>query len=198
MLVNLNKNESVGLINLNKNAGRGHLEKIRIGLGWDVNNLGFGGEFDLDVFTFFLGADGKAVDPAVVFFNNRSAAGVTLDKDNRSGAGDGEDENVDIVLSQLTAQTQVAKLLHVVDIHEALSRQQTFGMVDNAYVVVRDAADGTELVRYNLTEKFSNETVVKVAELVRANGDWEFKAIGEGYQGGDISKLIVELGLGVE
>lgn len=195
MLVNLSKNESVSMVNLSKAVGKS-LNNVRIGLGWDVNTLGFGGEFDLDVFTLFLDANGKAVDPAIVFFNNPSASGVKLNGDNRTGAGAGDDESVDVNLSQLTSNAQVQKLLFAVDIHEAAARQQTFGMVDNAYAVVRDADNGNELVRYNLTEKFSNETVVKVAELVRNGSDWEFKAVGDGYHG-EITGLLRDLGLDV-
>ena len=44
--------------------------------------------------------------------------------------------------------------------------------------------NGEELIRYDLTEDYSIETALIIAELYRHNGEWKFNAVGAGYQGG--------------
>ena len=46
------------------------------------------------------------------------------------------------------------------------------------------AFDGKELARYDLSEDASVETAMIFGEIYRNNGDWKFKAIGQGFQGG--------------
>lgn len=71
-----------------------------------------------------------------------------------------------------------------VTIYDAESRLQNFGMVENAYVRVVDADTGEELMRFDLSEDFSTETAIVVAEIYRHNCEWKFKAVGSGYNGG--------------
>ena len=47
-----------------------------------------------------------------------------------------------------------------------------------------DAANGTELARYDLSEDASTETAMVFGELYRNNGEWKFRAIGQGYASG--------------
>ena len=57
-----------------------------------------------------------------------------------------------------------------------------FGQVSNSFVRILDEEKNAELIRYDLGEDFSIETVV--GELYRHAGDWKFNAIGSGFQGG--------------
>ena len=85
MSLDLNKNMSLDLTK--RNPG---LDKILLGAGWDVAESGT--DFDLDISAFLL-SNGKirSIDD-VIFFNHRETSGIRLHEDNRTGAGDGDDE----------------------------------------------------------------------------------------------------------
>ena len=172
--LNLNKNQVLNLTK--KNPG---LKKVRLGAGWDVANVGQ--DFDLDIAAFLLNANGKVqnVPADVIFFNNMQGQGIYLEGDNRTGAGDGDDERIRIDLEAIPAYVQ--KIVFVVTIHEAQTKRQTFGMVENSYVRILDEErNETEICRFNLKENGSTVTSVIFAELYKESGEWQFKALGEG------------------
>ena len=172
--LNLKKNDVLNLTK--KNPG---LEEVILGAGWDVAQIGQ--DFDLDIAAFLLNGRGKVQNiPAdVVFFNNMKAPGIELLGDNRTGAGDGDDERIQINLRKLPPY--VEKIVFVVTIFEATSKRQTFGMVENSFVRLLDSKHNEkELCIFNLKENGSTSTAVIFAELSKVQGEWEFKAIGEG------------------
>ena len=180
MAVNLTKGQKVSLTK--DNPG---LRKITVGLGWDVNRYDGGSDFDLDASAFLLGANGKVPgDAEFIFYGNANHAsgGVTYGGDNRTGAGEGDDEQIMVDLTLIPES--IERLDFTVTIYEADTRRQNFGQVNNAYVRVVDDATGQELVRYDLEEDFSIETALVVGEIYRKAGGWSFNAIGSGYQGG--------------
>ncbi len=161
------------------------LSKVLIGLGWDVNKYDGQSPFDLDAAAFLLGANGKvASDTDFVFYNNKthSSGSVIHLGDNRTGAGEGDDEQITIDLAKVPAT--VEKISFTVTIHDAEARKQNFGQVSNAFIRVADEEKGENLIRYDLGEDFSIETAVVVAELYRNSGEWKFNAIGSGFKGG--------------
>lgn len=161
------------------------LSKVLIGLGWDVNKYDGQSPFDLDAAAFLLGANGKvASDADFVFYNNKthSSGSVIHLGDNRTGAGEGDDEQITIDLAKVPAT--VEKISFTVTIHDAEARKQNFGQVSNAFIRVADEEKGNNLIRYDLGEDFSIETAVVVAELYRNSGEWKFNAIGSGFKGG--------------
>ena len=109
MAVSLSKGQGVSL-----SKAANDLSQITIGLGWDVSEpkrglFGtlFGAkqeDYDLDAIAFLLGADGTFTAPDdVVFYNEmRHASGaVWLTGDNRTGDGDGDDEQIIVNLDRL-------------------------------------------------------------------------------------------------
>ena len=97
-------------------------------------------------------------------------------------ATDGDDEQITVDLSHVPAD--VEKLVIGVTINEAEARRQNFGMVSQAFVRVVDVGDNSEIVRYDLSEDFSVETALVFGELYRNSGEWKFRAVGQGFQGG--------------
>ena len=77
----------------------------------------------------------------------------------------------------------------VVNIYKAYSRNQHFGMIQNAFIRVVNGANGQELVRYNLTENYNGMTAMIFGEVYRHNGEWKFAAIGSGTKDDSISSL---------
>ena len=102
--------------------------------------------------------------------------------DNLTGAGDGDDEQIQIDLSKIPAN--ISKVAFTVTIYDAETRIQEFGQVSNAFIRIVDETTNQELIRYDLGEDFSIETAVVVGELYRHDGEWKFNAIGSGFQGG--------------
>ena len=160
MAVSLSKGSKISLAKVAADAGiSGGLTKIMVGLGWDVNRYDGGAEFDLDAAAFMLGANGKVrSSDDFIFYNQKVGPGVEHMGDNRTGEGEGDDEVINVDLNAIPAD--VAKVSFTVTIDQAEARKQNFGMVENSYIRVVDAASGTELVRYDLGEDFSVETAV--------------------------------------
>lgn len=160
------------------------LSKLLIGLGWDPRATD-GTEFDLDASAFLLGSSGKVrSDADFIFYNQLKSADGSIEHtgDNRTGAGDGDDELLKIDLSRVPAD--IDKVVFTVTIHEADARKQNFGQVGGAFIRIVNEVTGAEVVRYDLAEDASTETAMIFAELYRNNGEWKFRAIGQGYAGG--------------
>jgi len=171
-----------GNVSLSKEAPG--LSEVVVGLGWDPR-VTDGVEFDLDASVFITGDTGKVLnDGSFIFYNNKTSADGTVEHqgDNRSGQGEGDDEQVVVKLNGLAAD--VKKLVFAVTIHDAENRKQSFGQVANAYIRVLDKADGKEIARYDLSEDASTETAMIFGELYRHNDEFKFKAIGQGFAGG--------------
>ncbi|MBR5495198.1 MAG: TerD family protein, partial [Psychrobacter sp.] len=78
----------------------------------------------------------------------------------------------------------VDKIVVTVTIHDAAARSQNFGQVANAFIRVVNEETGTEVVRFDLAEDYSVETAMVFGEVYRHNGEWKFRAVGQGYSGG--------------
>ena len=180
MPVNLKKGQKVSLTK--DNPG---LKNVLVGLGWDVNQFDTGGQFDLDASAFLLAENGKvSKQEDFVFYSNPNhpSGGVNYMGDNRTGEGEGDDEQIKIDLSKIPQN--IAKIAFTATIYEAEERNQNFGQVNNAYIRICDESNGQELMRYDLGEDFSIETGVIFGELYKHGTEWKFNAIGSGYQGG--------------
>lgn len=160
------------------------MKNVLIGLGWDVRATD-GQDYDLDASVFLLAENGKVRnDLDFIFYNNlRSADGsVEHTGDNRTGEGEGDDESIKIKLDKIPAD--VAKLVFVVTIHDAAVRRQNFGQIEGAFIRLVNDDTQLEVARYDLTEDASTETAMLFGELYRHNGEWKFRAVGQGYAGG--------------
>ncbi|MEM8740719.1 MAG: TerD family protein [Pseudomonadota bacterium] len=179
MAVSLSKG---GNVSLSKEAPG--LKAITVGLGWDTRATD-GADFDLDASLFITADTGKVrSDADFIFYNNVKSADGSVEHmgDNRTGEGEGDDEQVKIALDKVA--TDVKKLVFAVTIHEADSRNQNFGMVQNAFIRVVNQAGEVEIARYDLSEDFSTETALIFGEVYRHNDEWKFKAVGQGFAGG--------------
>ena len=167
-----------------------------VGLGWDAR-VTDGQAFDLDASVFLVGENGKVLsDSHFVFYNNTTSpdGAVQHQGDNRTGEGDGDDEQVKIDLTKVAAD--VKKLVFAVTIHEAESRKQNFGMVSNSFMRVVNNDNGAEIARFDLSEDASTETAMIFGELYRHGAEWKFKAVGQGFAGG-LAALATQHGINI-
>ena len=180
MPINLSKGQKVSLT-----KGNPGLKNSMVGLGWDVNAFDTGADFDLDAAAFMLGSNGRCLtDKEFIFYGNleHTTGAVKHMGDNLTGEGEGDDEQIEVKLTDVPAN--VERIAFTVTIYEAEARRQNFGQVSNAYIRIVDKDTNQELIRYDLGEDFSIETAIVVGELYKHNGEWKFNAIGSGFQGG--------------
>ncbi|WP_028544480.1 TerD family protein [Paenibacillus taiwanensis] len=192
MAISLQKGQKIDLT-----KGNPGLTKVVVGLGWDTNKYDGGKDFDLDATVFLLNNGGKvASEKDFVFYGNtqNSNQSVVHTGDNRTGEGEGDDEQIKVDLANIPAE--VDKVSFCITIHEADTRSQNFGQVSNAFVRIVNEQSGEELIRYDLGEDFSVETAIVVAELYRHSGEWKFSAVGSGYRDG-LAGLCRDFGLDV-
>ncbi len=172
------------------------LNKLLIGLGWDERATS-GAEFDLDASVFLLNSTGKVrSDRDFIFYNQLQSDNGAVEHtgDNRTGEGEGDDESIKVDLSLIPAS--IDKIVVTVTIHEALERGQNFGQVANAFIRIVNEENGTEVVRFDLAEDYSVETAMVFGEVYRYNGEWKFRAVGQGYSGG-LAAMCLQYGVDI-
>lgn len=180
-------------INLSKTAPG--LNEIHVGLGWDEASSGKSGgglfgmlksvvssqAIDCDASVLLLNSQGKLQSPKdIIYFGRLRSEDGSIQHmgDNLTGAGSGDDEVINVRLNQVSPH--VNRILFVVNIYQAQSRNQHFGMINNAFIRVVDKSTGEEIARYNLSDNYNGYINLFVGELVKENGSWEFKALGDG------------------
>ena len=179
MAISLNKG---GNVSLSKSAPA--LKSILIGLGWESRSSD-GLDFDLDASAFLLGENGKVSgEHDFIFYNQLVSRCKSIEHtgDNRTGAGDGDDEALKIELNQVPAA--ITRVVVCATIHDAEARKQSFGQVSDAFMRIVNIDNDVEIVRFDLSEDYSTETAMIFGEVYRHNGEWKFKAVGQGYTGG--------------
>ncbi|MGL5822214.1 MAG: TerD family protein [Sarcina sp.] len=176
-MLNLKKNDVLDLTK--KNPG---LKNVMLGAGWDVVKKGFfsfQADYDLDLVALLLDENDKVRGKnSLIYYGNQKETGIYLHGDNRTGAGDGDDEKISVALDKVPSVCK--KIIFAVTIYQARTRNQSFAKVRNAYVrLVDEDKRGAEICRYNLTEDGGDNTAIVFATLVRDGGEWQFKAVGE-------------------
>ena len=179
MAISLTKGQNVSLSKTDPN-----LKNVLVGLGWDTRSTD-GQDFDLDTSVFMATENGKVPsDRHFIFYNQlvSPCGGVEHTGDNLTGDGDGDDESVIVRLDKV--ESNIKSLFITVTIHDAEARRQNFGQVSNAFVRIVNNDTSEEIVRFDLSEDYSTETAMVFGEIYRHNGEWKFRAIGQGYTGG--------------
>lgn len=176
-------------INLQKADGSS-LSQVFLGVGWDVAKskgfFGFGGgsdEIDLDASCILFDENKQVVD--VVYFGQlKSKDGSILHSgDNRTGAGEGDDETIRVDLNRIPAQ--VKSLVFTV----SSFRGQTFEKVENAFCRLVDQSSNQEVAKYSLSSK-GGHTALIIAKIYRHNDAWKMHAIGDSMQGRTFQEMI--------
>lgn len=187
---------------LEKDSG---LSQIKVNLGWKSGA-------DLDACAFLLGEDGIIVNNAdFVFYNSEnrekpfskeefknkrnwraltrpmSADGSVLgsidDLGEEDDEGDDASEEMTVNLDKVSAD--ITEIIFCVTIYHGDTDGVTFGAVREPYISIENEETGEELCRYNLKESFTTQTAVVAGSLfVDDEGEWQFKAEGQGYTGG--------------
>jgi stress response protein SCP2 len=199
MAISLQKGQKIDLT-----KGNAGLSELIVGLGWDpIDQVGgsrsflgslLGGkkaDFDCDASVLLLDANGKFTrkENIIYFANLKSPCGsVTHLGDNRTGGGDGDDEQILIQLNKVPSD--IHKIVFVVNIYDCQKRKQDFGMIKNAFIRVLNKSNMQEITRYNLTDSYAGKTALIVGEVYRHQGEWKFGALGESTQDVSLSAVV--------
>ncbi len=206
MAINLQKGQTIDLRKNDKGESF-DLSQVTIGLGWDVKkkDTGFLGklfgtkeeEYDLDAIAFLLDSNSKVVNLGrtvknvnggqvglfegdIIFFNSMKhpSGHIWLTGDNRTGAGDGDDEQIIVKLDSLDHKYQ--KIVFLVTIYQGRQNNQHFGLIENAFIRAVDSR-GREIAKFNLSgdSSLNGMCAMVFAEAYRSGTEWKFRAIGE-------------------
>jgi tellurium resistance protein TerD len=183
-----------GNVSLSKAAP--NLTQVRVGLGWKARST-TGAAFDLDA-SALLCANGRVLgDEYFVFYNNlKSPDGSVEHTGDELVGGTGSEDDETVLVDLTLVPAHVDKIVFPVSIYDAEPRQQTFGQVTDAYIRVLNQEDAQELARYDLTEDASSETAMIFGELYRREGEWKFRAVGQGYASG-LRGIALDFGVNV-
>lgn len=178
-MVNLSKGGSVVL-------SKG-VKKFRVGISWDIVD---GKEFDLDVLAIGLDnkTGGKAIDEShLVFYGSelKTPDGKPRDPnssiihsgDNRTGAGEGDDEVITVDVSKL--DPRVKCIVFVVNIYEGKMRGYNFGQVAGAAARLYEGDKTVPEIVFDMNEDMSDKTCLEFCQIYEHNGEWKFKALGD-------------------
>lgn len=150
---------------------------VVLGFGWDVITSN-SPDPELVPMVLLLDDDEQVITPdAVAFFNQLSAAAGAV----QYVTGD-DQEQVDIHLPAVPAEAKT--LLFLLFINPDPRRPGTFRSVRHANASI-SLPTGKTLARVNIdTSSVENADAVVVAELYRYQGQWKFRALGQGHTGG--------------
>lgn len=189
MAVNLQKGQK---ISLDKEAGV-KLTKIIMGLGWDPVKtkgfLGFGSktqEVDLDASCILFDMQGTQLDAAWFRQLSSKDGSVVHTGDNRTGAGDGDDEQIAVDLTRVPAN--VKSLVFTVNSFTG----QNFSQIENATCRILNASNNQEVARFNLSTLGSHNAQI-MAKVYRHGDEWKMHAIGEIGNGRTFAELMPQI-----
>ncbi|MFI0409846.1 TerD family protein [Actinomadura sp. 3N508] len=173
MSISLQKGQKVSLAK----PGGGTLTRVRMGLGWDaVAKKGLFGKgkarnIDLDASCLLFDGSGNLADQ-VWFRQLRSKDGsVQHTGDNLTGAGEGDDEVINVDLQNVPAN--VTQLVFTVNSFTG----QDFSQIANAFCRIVDETTGQEIARYDLTGAGQHNAQI-MAKVSRDGDGWSMTAIG--------------------
>lgn len=175
-MINLEKKKP---FNLSKAAPG--LNQVKVGLSWDPSSSV---EADADASVFMLNELGKIpAESFFVYFNNLTSGdgSVVHSGDNRTGDGDGDDEEIHINLHNVS--NEVVQIVVVISIHN-VEEGVHFGNVLNPAVRIYNQSNGSIICQYELSEKFDGCDALIIGRFYRSGSEWEFEAMGQAFEGG--------------
>ncbi|MBQ3336951.1 MAG: TerD family protein [Selenomonadaceae bacterium] len=195
MAVNLQKGQK---ISLKKSDGR-KLTRLMVGLGWDAANKKKSGFFstlfgtnesiDCDASVFMCRNGKYRGKEDLIYFGNLHHPSDCIKHmgDNLTGEGEGDDEQIFIDLDKMPAHYD--KLIFVVNIYQAVTRKQHFGMIKNAYIHIIDPDTHEEFCRFNLSDDYTDMLSMIAGEVYKRGDEWKFNAVGMGTKDKDLREL---------
>ncbi|MFI1725251.1 TerD family protein [Streptomyces sp. NPDC020489] len=158
---------------------------LRVEVGWSPGP----GVPDADASALLLVGGKVRSDSDFVFYNQPShTSGAVRHEGKRNDGG----RVVDTLLVDLARVEPAVETV----VLAASSDGGSFGQVPGLYIEVKDAARGTVVARFDSTGA-SVETAFVLGEFYRRQGNWKFRAVGQGYSSG-LEGLATDFGITVD
>ncbi|MFJ7998274.1 TerD family protein [Streptomyces sp. NPDC096310] len=158
---------------------------VRVELGWRSGP----GVPDVDASALLLVSGKVRSDADFVFYNQPRHASGTVRHEGKKPIGAEVTDSLAVDLARVEPAVERIVLAASAD-------GGTFGRVPGLRVRVLDAATGAEIARYDSTDA-TVETAFVVGELYRRQGQWKFRAVGQGYDSG-LAGLATDFGISVD
>jgi stress response protein SCP2 len=194
MAISLTKGQSVDLVKKDSTN-----RKVIVGLGWKSGKSSSGGgllgalfggsdsghSIDVDSAILVLDVNGRPIGK--VYYGNKDYPGIHHNGDDTTGNNHyGVDDNEEIHIDLSRLPKEADKLVIIANI---FSGAANFGNIRDAYVRVLDE-NRKEMARYNLSDDYKGMKGVITAQMYLRNGDWKFKALGQGTKQGSLDSII--------
>ncbi|MDQ1663632.1 MAG: hypothetical protein QOJ68_3612 [Blastococcus sp.] len=152
--------------------------RVRATLAWSS-------DVEVDASALLLTSSGKVrSDDDFVFYNQpRSAEGSV-----RHSGGAAREDSVEVDV--LALPEAIEKVIVAASVGSG-----TFGQIRSLHLRLTDAAGNAEIARFDITDA-TTETAFVFGELYRRNGQWKFRAVGQGYANG-LGGLATDFGISV-
>ncbi|MFF4855178.1 TerD family protein [Streptomyces rubiginosohelvolus] len=158
---------------------------VRVELGWHAAP----GAPDVDASALLLVAGKVRSDADFVFYNQPAHASGAVRHEGKRTAPDGVTDTLLVDFGKV--EPGIERIVVA-----ASADGGSFGRVSGLYVRVTDAADGSELARFESTDA-TVETAFILGELYLRQGAWKFRAVGQGYSTG-LEGLATDFGISVD
>ncbi|MFD9032343.1 TerD family protein [Streptomyces sp. NPDC059567] len=169
---------------------------VRVELGWRSG----AGVPDVDASALLLVSGKVRSDTDFVFYNQPEHASGSVRHEGKRAAGGGAEDGAENAGGAMTdvGTVDLERVEPVVEqiVLAASVDGGDFGRVPGLYIRVVDADSGTEIARYDSTDA-SVETAFVLGALYRRQGEWKFRAVGQGY-GSGLEGLATDFGITVE
>ncbi|KJY43931.1 Tellurium resistance [Streptomyces sp. NRRL B-1568] len=158
---------------------------VRVELGWDAGP----GVPDVDASALLLTGGRVRSDADFVFYNQPVHPSGAVRHEGKRPAAGAVTDTVTVDLGALEPAVETVVLAASAD-------GGAFGQVPGLHIRVFDAANGTELARFDSRDA-TVETAFVLGELYRRQGEWKFRAVGQGY-GSGLEGLATDFGITVD
>lgn len=163
-------------------------KNLVVGFSWDVVRSN-GPTTEIVPFVIACGQDDKAVsNEHAVYFNQlmEPEGSITYEGDGLPG---GDAEQVEINLDQVPSN--IVNIVFLLYVNPDLRTPGTFDAMRSGKIRILDRA-GNEVVTYDIKADIDpSVSAMYACELYRRNGEWKFRAVGQGFAGGvkDVAKF---------
>jgi tellurite resistance protein TerA len=149
--------------------------RVSVPFSWTVPS---GRDVDADASAYLLTAAGKVRgDTDMVFYNQPDGAGGAV----RFAESVGTRGGFEVDLSRLPSE--IERIVFCVTIHEAQAKGQTLALLEGAEIAISSPTGGAA-IRYRPVLAGASEAAMVFGELYLRNGQWKFRAVGQGFVGG--------------
>jgi tellurite resistance protein TerA len=155
-------------------------DDFEISVRWKLKNSAVD---EIDVSAFVLTTSGKvASDDDMVFYGQRAdkSGAVRMTDTSRAAPGGTNEASFEFDLRRLPAAAE--KIAITGTINDAQPKRVSF--TDVASLLVSVIRMGTSAVTFEVPVSGMTEAALILGELYKRNGQWKFRAVGQGYNGG--------------